>query len=234
MLMSCAVEEARVVKGQKALAVEAFGRALRQIPTILADNAGYDSADMVAKLRAVHHEGFKDAGLDMEHGTIRSMKQLGVTESSKLKRLVVLSASEAAEMIIRVDNILRAAPRKRFSSPFNHISLSEDDLERRRSDFGNGFTLSSHLSMNAASASYDTTLLALIGVLEELNQRREMGRTELAVDCNGLSSAWYEDQTIIQYWTEKGIPAAGRLGIAIKDGVTNRTIHPIPLTMFIV
>ena len=105
--------------------------------------------------------------------------------------------------------------------------------------------------MNAASASYDTTLLALIGVLEELNQRREMGRTELAVDCNGLSSAWYEDQTIIQYWTEKGIPAAGRLGIAIKDGVTNRvrrrrrlssymltqnfqTIHPIPLTMFIV
>ena len=49
----------------------------------------------------------------MEHGTIGSMKQLGVTESSKLKRLVVLSASEAAEMIIPVDNILRAALRKR-------------------------------------------------------------------------------------------------------------------------
>jgi hypothetical protein len=122
---------------------------------------------------------------------------------------------------------------------------------------GNGFTLSSHLSMNAASASYDTTLLALIGVLEELKHETNIAkwikecRTELAVDCNGLSSAWYEDQTIIQYWTEKGIPAAGRLGIAIKDGVTNRvrrrrrlssymltqnfqTIHPIPLTMFIV
>ena len=64
MLMSCAVEEeARMVKGKKALAVEAFGRALRQIPTILADNAGYDSADLVAKLRAAHYEGFKDAGL---------------------------------------------------------------------------------------------------------------------------------------------------------------------------
>lgn len=49
----------------------------------------------------------------MEHGTIGSMKQLGVTESYKLKRLVVQSASEAAEMIIRVDDILRAAPRKR-------------------------------------------------------------------------------------------------------------------------
>ena len=64
MLMSCAVEEeARTVKGKKALAVEAFGRALRQIPTILADNAGYDSADLVAKLRAAHYEGSKDAGL---------------------------------------------------------------------------------------------------------------------------------------------------------------------------
>lgn len=49
----------------------------------------------------------------MDQGTIGSMKQLGVTESYKLKRLVVLSASEAAEMIIRVDDILRAAPRKR-------------------------------------------------------------------------------------------------------------------------
>lgn len=64
MLMSCAVEEAaRTVKGKKALAVEAFGRALRQIPTILADNAGYDSADLVAKLRAAHYEGSADAGL---------------------------------------------------------------------------------------------------------------------------------------------------------------------------
>ncbi len=64
MLMSCAVEEeARKVKGKKALAVEAFGRALRQIPIILADNAGYDSADLVAKLRAAHYEGFNDAGL---------------------------------------------------------------------------------------------------------------------------------------------------------------------------
>ncbi|KIJ59421.1 hypothetical protein HYDPIDRAFT_162437 [Hydnomerulius pinastri MD-312] len=114
MLMSCAVEEAaRKVKGKKAIAAEAFGRALRQIPTILADNAGYDSSDLVARLRAAHYEGQSDAGLDMNEGTIGSMKALGVTESYKLKRQVVLSASEAAEMIIRVDDILRATPRKR-------------------------------------------------------------------------------------------------------------------------
>lgn len=64
MLMSCAVEEvARKVSGKKALAVEAFARALRQIPTILADNAGYDSSDLVSRLRAAHYDGQRDAGL---------------------------------------------------------------------------------------------------------------------------------------------------------------------------
>ena len=64
MLMSCAVEEeARKIQGKKAIAAEAFARALRMIPTILADNAGYDSSDLVAKLRAAHYEGRSDAGL---------------------------------------------------------------------------------------------------------------------------------------------------------------------------
>ncbi|KAK1215588.1 T-complex protein 1 subunit beta [Marasmius sp. AFHP31] len=113
-LMSCAVDEqARSVKGKKAIAAEAFSRALRQIPTILADNAGFDSSELVARLRAAHYEGQADAGLDMNEGTIASMRKLGITESYKLKRQVVLSASEAAEMIIRVDDILRATPRKR-------------------------------------------------------------------------------------------------------------------------
>ncbi|KAH9054164.1 chaperonin Cpn60/TCP-1 family [Lactarius vividus] len=114
MLMSVEVEErAKKVRGKKAIAAEAFARALRQIPTILADNAGYDSSDLVARLRAAHHDGQTDAGLNMDEGSIGSMKELGVTESYKLKRQVVLSATEAAEMIIRVDDILRAAPRKR-------------------------------------------------------------------------------------------------------------------------
>ncbi|KLO17488.1 hypothetical protein SCHPADRAFT_919431 [Schizopora paradoxa] len=114
MLMSCAVEEvARKVSGKKALAVEAFARALRQIPTILADNAGYDSSDLVSRLRAAHYDGQRDAGLDMNEGSIGSMRKLGITESYKLKRQVVISASEATEMILRVDTILRSTPRKR-------------------------------------------------------------------------------------------------------------------------
>lgn len=49
----------------------------------------------------------------MEQGKISCMKKLGIIESLAVKRQVLLSAAEAAEMILRVDDILRAAPRKR-------------------------------------------------------------------------------------------------------------------------
>lgn len=50
---------------------------------------------------------------DMDQGKVGCMKQLGITESFVVKRQVVLSASEAAEMILRVDDIIKSAPRKR-------------------------------------------------------------------------------------------------------------------------
>jgi T-complex protein 1 subunit beta len=117
MLMSCAVDEAaRTVSGKRALAVEGFARALRQMPTILADNGGYDSSDLVAKLRAAHYEGKNEAGLNMDIGAVASMRDLGVTESYKLKRQVVVSASEASEVshcriaVYFVANVLPAHP----------------------------------------------------------------------------------------------------------------------------
>lgn len=138
MLMSVAVEEkAKTVKGKKAIAAEAFARALRQIPTILADNAGFDSSDLVAQLRAAHYEGKADSGLNMDEGSIASMKTLGVTESYKLKRQVVLSASEAAEMILRyaLSLFLLASVRSSSSSSALMIScgrLLGDVKEHRR------------------------------------------------------------------------------------------------------
>ena len=53
--------------------------------------------------------------LDMEEGEIGDMCELGITESFQVKRQVVVSAAEAAEMILRVDDIVRAAPRQRMS-----------------------------------------------------------------------------------------------------------------------
>ncbi|KAJ3193933.1 T-complex protein 1 subunit beta [Irineochytrium annulatum] len=114
MLMAKAVESvAATTAGKKAIAVESFARALRQLPTILADNAGFDSADLVSKLRASHQEGKNLSGLDMYNGKVADMTELGITESFKLKKQVLMSASEAAELILRVDDIIRAAPRKR-------------------------------------------------------------------------------------------------------------------------
>jgi T-complex protein 1 subunit beta len=84
-----------------------------QLPTIIADNGGYDSSDLVSQLRAAHHSGQNAFGLDMYNGKIADMRDLGVTESLKLKRQVLTSASEAAELILRVDDIIRCAPRRR-------------------------------------------------------------------------------------------------------------------------
>ncbi|EFN68281.1 T-complex protein 1 subunit beta [Camponotus floridanus] len=107
MIMACAVMRAAAsTPGKEAVAMEAFARALQQLPTVIADNAGYDSAQLISELRAAHNS-------DMELGKIGCMKRLGITESWVVKRQVLVSAAEAAEMILRVDNILRAAPRKR-------------------------------------------------------------------------------------------------------------------------
>lgn len=114
MLMACAVNAAAAkTPGKEAVAMEAFARALAQLPTTIADNAGYDSAQLVSELRAAHSQGKSTMGLDMDKGKIGCMKQLGITESFVVKRQVLMSASEAAEMILRVDNIIKAAPRKR-------------------------------------------------------------------------------------------------------------------------
>ena len=62
--MAKAVEELAVqTVGKKAIAIESFARALRQIPVILADNGGYDSAELLTQLRAAHYGGHSTFGL---------------------------------------------------------------------------------------------------------------------------------------------------------------------------
>ena len=66
MRMSLAVDElARTLQGKQALAVEAFARALRQLPNIICDNAGYDSAEIVTNLRSEIVNGNTTFGLNM-------------------------------------------------------------------------------------------------------------------------------------------------------------------------
>jgi len=114
MLMARAVSQlADATAGKEAMAVRAFAAALAQLPTIIADNAGYDSAELVSQLRAAHTEGRATTGLNMDEGVLGDMQATGITESLRVKRQMLLSASEAAEMILRVDDIIKSRPRQR-------------------------------------------------------------------------------------------------------------------------
>lgn len=112
--MALAVSDlAKTIEGKQALAVEAFSKALHQLPTIIADNAGYDSAEIVQNLRSAIVNGDEEAGLNMFTGQVGNMRELGVTECLRVKEQALVSATEAAEMILRVDDIVKCAPRKR-------------------------------------------------------------------------------------------------------------------------
>merc|ERR1712062_873199 len=114
MLMAKAVEElAAKTAGKEARAMESFATALRQLPSIIAENGGYDSAQLTSELKAAHNSGSNTTGLNMYEGEIGCMSELGITESFSVKRQVLVQASEAAGMILRVDDILKAAPRPR-------------------------------------------------------------------------------------------------------------------------
>lgn len=121
MLMANAVQQLAIkTPGKEAEAMEAFARALRQLPTVIADNGGFDATDLVSKLRAAHAEGKSTMGLDMTKGCVADVAELGITESFKVKSQVLVSAAEAAEMILRVDVILKSAPRQRTDDGHGH------------------------------------------------------------------------------------------------------------------
>jgi len=113
-LMAQAVQKlVEQTAGKEQHAIQSFANALRQLPTIMADNAGLDSAELIAQLRSKHADGKNTFGLDLYNGCIACMSEKKVTESYKVKRQVLVSGHEGAEMIMRVDDILKSAPRQR-------------------------------------------------------------------------------------------------------------------------
>lgn len=119
--MANAVEDlAQTIEGKEALAVHAYAKALRQLPTIIADNGGFDSAELVQNLSYQIRSGNNQSGLNMAEGTIGCMKEMGIRECLRVKEQVIVSASEAAEMILRVDNVIHNAPRKRDKTGYHN------------------------------------------------------------------------------------------------------------------
>jgi T-complex protein 1 subunit beta len=116
--MECAMAQAiqnkmASVEGKEALAMEQFAKALQTIPAIMADNGGYDSAELLGALRAAHARGETSMGLNFLTAAVSDMSDIGIMESFRSKMSQLCAAAEAAEMIIRVDDIIRNAPRQR-------------------------------------------------------------------------------------------------------------------------
>ena len=96
------------ISGREQLAVNAFAEALEIVPKTLAENAGLDSIDSLVDLRAAH-ENSAVMGLDEFTGKVADMKEAGVIEPKRVKKQAIQSASEAAEMILRIDDVFASS-----------------------------------------------------------------------------------------------------------------------------
>jgi chaperonin GroEL (HSP60 family) len=110
-------EYAASVGGRAQLAIEAFASAMEIIPRTLAENAGLDPIDMLVELRAAHEKGKKNVGINVFVGKTADMLKEGVIEPLRVKTQAVSSASEAATMILRIDDVIAASKMSKETAP---------------------------------------------------------------------------------------------------------------------
>jgi thermosome len=96
------------VSGREQLAVEAFADALELVPRVLAGNAGLDPIDTLVDLRAAHDEGDVRAGLNVFSGDVEDSFDAGIVEPAHAKRQAMTSATEAANLVLKIDDIISA------------------------------------------------------------------------------------------------------------------------------
>ncbi|WP_049944029.1 thermosome subunit beta [Haloarcula argentinensis] len=96
------------VEGREQLAIESFADALEIIPRTLAENAGLDSIDTLVDLRAAHEDGDVSAGLNVFSGDVENTLDTGVVEPAHAKRQAISSAAEAANLVLKIDDIIAA------------------------------------------------------------------------------------------------------------------------------
>ncbi len=101
-------EYAETVGGREQLAITAFAEAVEIIPRTLAESTGKDPIDILVALRMEHEKGMKNRGVDVFNGGTMDMKEAGVIEPLKIKTQALKSASEATEMILRIDDVITA------------------------------------------------------------------------------------------------------------------------------
>ncbi len=100
------------VGGREQIAIEAFASAMESIPATLAENAGLDPIDILIQMRKQHKAGKVYDGLNPYTGKVEDMLKLNVIEPHRIGKQAINSATDAAVMILRIDDVIaaRASP----------------------------------------------------------------------------------------------------------------------------
>ncbi len=99
-------EFASSLKGRGQYAVNAYADAIESLPITLAENAGLDPIDILVSLRSAHTDGDVNAGISIDRGKVGDMKKEGVVEAALVNKQVIMSAAEAAQMILKIDDVI--------------------------------------------------------------------------------------------------------------------------------
>jgi archaeal chaperonin len=105
------------LEGRAQLAVHKFADALDAIPLALAVNAGMDPIDTMTTLRAKQSKGSKWTGVDVRNAVVADMFKLDVLEPLVVKEQIIKSATEAANMILRIDDVIASSKSKMPAGP---------------------------------------------------------------------------------------------------------------------
>jgi len=100
---------AQTLEGRVQLAALAFTEALENLALTLAENAGLEPLDILPELQAAHQKGDKWAGINVLKGKVENMMQNNVIEPEIVKEQVIKAATEAASMIIKIDDLIAAS-----------------------------------------------------------------------------------------------------------------------------
>jgi len=94
------------VGGREQMAIEAFAHALEIVPKTLSENAGLDPINMLIEMRRLHKKGNKYAGINVFNGKVEDMLKNGVIEPLRLGSHEIQTVTEAATMILRIDDVI--------------------------------------------------------------------------------------------------------------------------------
>jgi len=114
------------IGGREQMAIEAFANALEIIPRVLSENAGLDPIDITLELRSAHKNGNKYAGINLSKGKVENMLKNNVIEPLSLGIREILASSEAANMILRIDDVI-ASKSTGMTSPGPSVNRDFDE-----------------------------------------------------------------------------------------------------------